>query len=379
MRPYDTTFDGVRELVEEGEADYEKPDWAAPVPSESAGALELSEAQVQQLEEILQQDQRLKEEEAAILAGLRDQGVVEQELGARGPGVPVRGSTQTLMSSKILKEIAAAQDSEEEGQGRSVALAWTIAKHGAKIVAQVLRRYWHGRDHGLYTTVVEEVLRHLYLDNLGLLTWGLIKDDTKDAFGGDPSVHGGTAFVRHLAGWWREGREISLVGHSTGAIYIGHFLEEMDRVLPPEAKANVAFLAPACTFEFLGERLDLFERRVGHWRNFSLKDEIEAGYWEVPGYRGSLLYMVSGLAEGDAEDGLDQVDMPLVGMQRYFDQAETYDSRAVRRMRDYAHDKCVWSVIDGGTGRRSSARKHGDFDEDDQTMQSVVEFLSNPA
>ena len=368
MRKYEKSRKELIDLIDEGEAEFE----STPKRADASEAdLELSDEQIEQLEEILTEDTPLQEQEALILAGLKEQGVIENELGSRDTSVPVRGSTKTLMSSKVLKEIAA-----EDSDTRSATLAWTIARHGVKIAAKVLERYWHGRDHGVYTTIVEEILRHLYLDNLGSLTWGLIKDDTKDAFDTDPEVHGGTAFIGQLTNWWQSGRRISLVGHSTGAIYIGHFLDAMDAALPPDAKADVVFLAPACTFDFLHDRIDLFQRRVSRWRNFGLKDEKEAGYWEVPGYRGSLLYMVSGLAEGDSGDSLDQVDKPLVGMQRYFDRTDVYDSAAVIDVRNYAGDNCIWSEVDAGSGRRSSAQEHGGFDEDELTMKSVVDFLS---
>ena len=374
MRDYDKPLEELSKILDEGEAEYEKPASLPILPSTSAGDLELSDDQIGQLEELLTEDGPLLAEQASILGGLREQGVIERELDARDTGVPVRGSTRTLMSSSVLKELDA-----EDTDSRSMALAATLARHGTAIIVQVLKRYWHGRDHGLYTTIVEEVLRHLYFDNLGLLTWGLIKDDTGDAFRGDPAVHGGTAFAQHLARWWRPGRRLSLVGHSTGAIYIGHFLKAIDDVLPPEAKADVIFLAPACTFDFLNERLDLFQRRVARWRSFGLNDEIESSYWEVPGYRGSLLYMVSGLAEGNAENSLDKVDMPLLGMQRYFDRTDVYDSDTVGNVRDHARGNCVWSVVNDGSGRQSSAQTHGDFDEDAPTLRSVVEFMTASA
>lgn len=370
MRDYDLPLEDLRQVIEAGEEEFERPTtWADP--DASAGDLELNDEQVRQLEHKLAEDPEMQRQMAAISAGIREKSPGEQDLGTRGAGVSAGGSTSTLISADVLNEIG-----EEAEDTRSIALGWVLARNGAAIARNVLRRYWHGRDHGLYTTIVEEVLRRLYLDNLGQFTWSLIKDDTQDAFAGNAEIHGGTAFVEHLTDWWRPGRRLTLVGHSTGAIYIGHFLQSMDEALPPEAKADVIFLAPACTFEFLHRRLDLFRRRVARLRSFGLTDDIESGYWEVPGYRGSLLYMVSGLAEGDAEQSLDKLDMPLLGMQRYFDQTEIYQMSAVANVRAYVGDEAVWSVADGGSGRRSAARKHGDFDDDELTMQSVVEFIS---
>ena len=237
-----------------------------------------------------------------------------------------------------------------------------------------MKRYTQGRQHGLYSTVVEEVLRTLYLDNVGVLAWEMMKKDTGDAFENDVTQYGGTAFVAELKRFWSPGQRVTLVGHSTGAIYIGELLEHADRVLPEEAKFDVIFLAPACTFSFINERLPLFERRVDNIRVFALQDDIERDYWEVPFfYKGSLLYMVSGLFEAD------EVDMPLVGMQRYYqgEPGGPYDRESVNRVNNYLIDHCIWSVANHGPGKKSSSKKHGDFDNDTQTKESLTEILKN--
>jgi hypothetical protein len=170
---------------------------------------------------------------------------------------------------------------------------------------------------------------------------------------------------------WRPGQRVTLIGHSTGAIYIGEFLKHADGILPPTAKFDVVFLAPACTFGFADGRLDVFKRRVANIRSFGLRDAIERGYWEVPVlYRGSLLYLVSGLFE-------DAVDEPVVGMQRYFDPDGPYDAAAVRRVREYLAGKTVWSEDVAQVGRKSTAREHGGFDEDAATLESIGHILEH--
>jgi hypothetical protein len=197
-----------------------------------------------------------------------------------------------------------------------------------------------------------------------------MKKDTGDAFGDDPKVDGGTAFLEHLKTWWRPGRRITLIGHSTGAIYIGNFLEHADKLLDPAAKCNVLLLAPACSFDFMARKLPFFTKRVDHIRLFGLKDELERGYWEVPVlYSASLLYMVSGLFED--EDG----DTPLVGMQRYFSGAEPYVTSDIKSVTNYLQDKCIWSIAQGGFGLSTSASNHGAFDDDPDTRRSLQAFL----
>lgn len=339
-------------------------------PIATADLDELTNSQRDQIERELKQDAVLVAESRAIAAGLLEPEEIERDLTTRARGAPsVRASRKTLMSPAVLKRVA--EESPEPGT-RSLATVVAIAKYGVEIAAAVVGRYRSGRDHGLLTTIAEEVARSLYADSIGSTVWALMKGDTEDAFGGDPQRHGGTAFIGHLVKWWKLGRRITLVGHSTGAIYIGHLLEYADPVLPAGAKFDVVFLAPACTFEFVNKRLPLFTRRISDFRMFALSDGLERGYWEVPVlYPASLLYMVSGLFEDPV------VDMPIVGMQRYFDATGPYDQPAIRAVAEWVDSRCIWSVSDGAPGLQTAAHKHGGFDEDSETRKSLKHILLN--
>ena len=327
---------------------------------------ELTTLQEKQVRVELERDRVLNEEAQKIANGLRDADEIDNAIKSRG-GSAVRGSTETLMSPEILRELA--DEGGEPGE-RGITVFFTIVKHTISVVGRVLSRYRKGRDHGLYTTIVEEILRALYIDNAGALVWKLIKKDTADAFGGDPRKHGGTAFVEQLRQAWHADLNLTLVGHSTGAIYIGHLLQHLDAVLPPEARVNVVFLAAASSFGFINDRLDVFRRRVRHFHNFGLSDERERTYWEFPGYRGSLLYLVSGILEPD------EVDMPLVGMERYWDASGPYDRPDIKNVMAMIADKeRVWSLSEAGAGRECDAKKHGDFDDNDEATRRSLTFL----
>jgi hypothetical protein len=347
--------------------------WASAREPEGAVEGELSEVQREQIETELGADLVLQEEARAIAAGLRSPAEIETERLARPRGgAAVKVSKRSLMSASILEEIRAeAPDSES----RSAALLWTLARHGAAVALAVTRRYARKRDHGLLATVLEEVWRQLYLDSAGSLIWSLMKKDTADAFLADTpgamrEIHGGRAFVKRLAAWWRPGRRVTLVGHSTGAIYIAHLLQAADLVLPAAANFDIVFLAPAASFTFLGERLALLTKRVGQFRLFGLRDGLERGYWEVPVlYPASLLYLVSGLFEDPA------VDMPIVGMQRYHQATGPYDLAEVKDVLGWIDERCVWSEAAGSPGLATGAQKHGGFGEDRATIGSLEHIL----
>jgi len=144
---------------------------------------------------------------------------------------------------------------------------------------------------------------------------------------------------------------------------------------------RLIFLLPACTDSLFAETLarhaavPLFDE----FSMFALSDPLEAGYWEAPPlYPRSLLYMVSGLFE-------DEADQPLVGMERYATGTAVYeggDVQAVRAFVTVPSERSVWSCADHGLGLASDAIKHGGFDETGpqqavKTMQSVAYLLGH--
>ena len=319
--------------------------------------VELTEIQTDQAATELETNEVIQAEARAIAAAVAPQPSAFAEGVRERGGVAGVIPKPSRMSKSVLNELA--NEQQKAGERVGFVVFATLVKHGVAALVKVVKRFAEGRDHGLYTTVVEEILRELYLDSIGSAVWSTMKSDTANAFAGNPLVHGGTAFLEQVRRWWRPGRRITLVGHSTGAIYIGHFLEHADALLDPAAKFDVAFLAPACSFDFMAAKLPIFQRRVAQLRLFGLKDELERGYWEVPGlYPASLLYMVSGLFEEPV------VDMPIVGMQRYYTQAEPYLAPAIQLITSYLEGKCAWSIAQTGRGWATSAQKHGEFNED---------------
>ena len=319
----------------------------------------------QQASAELQRDPVLAAETAAIAVTTLPQEVI---VTARAAGV-VPAPKPTKLSPRLLAQIT--QEQSAMVSTRSLTALLAVARAAVVVLKNVMKRYASGRGHGLYTTIVEEVLREIYIDDAAAIVWKMMKNDTRDAFGDDPLVHGGTAFVAGLKAWWKPGRRITLVGHSTGAIYIGHFLKALDASLPVDARVRVALLAPACTFSFFSEHRAFLKARVEQIRMFAMTDALERGYWEVPGvYPASLLYLVSGLCEPD------EVDMPLVGMQRYHSASGPYARPEIQQVAADLTGHIVWSTTIGAPGGlNSTAKKHGDFDNDGPTLSSLTEFL----
>jgi Putative serine esterase (DUF676) len=127
-----------------------------------------------------------------------------------------------------------------------VQAAFAIAKAAVPVILNTTKR----------CTIVEEILRALYLGNFGSAIWEEMKKETQDAFSADSNIFGGPAVIEEICQLVQEkpGTKISLVGHSTGGVYIGNFLVHVDQALRAQGDTTTQFdvilLAPANTYDF---------------------------------------------------------------------------------------------------------------------------------
>ena len=336
-------------------------------------AAELSELEQVQLERDLQFDAELLLEVQRISNGLREPADILADEQLRG-AAPVRGSSRTLMDPAAIGTLV---DSPDPG-ARGVVSLLKVAKAVVMIAARVIARMVRHRDHGLHATIVEEILREFYVANAGGAIWELMKKDTADCFRNDPQVFGGTCFLEALAQEMRDQHtspRIVLVGHSTGAVFISHFMDAAATRLPAATTVDIIFLAPAARFELTASTFATHAGRIHAVRSFGMKDAVEKADRLVPVlYPHSLLYFVSGVVErGD--------DVPIVGMARFHD-AGHYPSVAfpeveqVRRFLQGQSNGTVWSTVENvGVGINSMSEHHGDFDNDAVTLQSVQDII----
>ena len=342
-----------------------------PVPD--AALAPLSDAEMMVLEAELQADAELQRAAAGVSAGLRDPADIAADAAARS-GAPVVAATGTLMDPAAAEALLERPDPKARGLFSAAKLAEALVR----VAARVIGRYLERRDHGFHATVVEEILRAFYLANAGGIIWDRMKGDTQDSFGDDPELFGGTAFLSLLGERVRQGARprVTLVGHSTGAVYIAHLLKAAETWLPPELKLNILLLAPASTFALTAETFVQSRARIRGLRIFTMTDENERKDRLVPAlYPHSLLYFVSGVVEPEA-------DTPLIGMQRYYDPACYPEDRcpeveSFRRLTADVPNSLVWSVAAGGAGLETAALEHGDFDEDSATRKSLKHLIEN--
>ena len=171
--------------------------------------------------------------------------------------------------------------------------------------------------------------------------------------------------------------ELHAVGHSAGSIFAAHALPLMAACGVPFT--SLQLMAPAITN-------DLFHKTIGKAVKagtcplptvYALSDVGERDD-DVWAYGKSLLYLVSNAFEGER-------DVPLVGMQRFFGGPELTDPKHV----DTALASLLAGKVDGrpalvlagraganekgeDTGSVSRSDSHGGFDNDPDTLNSII-------
>ncbi len=164
----------------------------------------------------------------------------------------------------------------------------------------------------------------------------------------------------------KEKIELHAVGHSAGSIFHAHF---MDAFVSLDGRRKSIFhtlhhLAPAI-------RTDLFKslvmphlgKAITHLTCYTMRDELERADHCAHLYKKSLLYLIHYGLEAE-------VGCPIVGLQKSI----RSDSRlkALFEPPVPGHAEVVWSSTSGGNRHSSNSRKHGDFDDDAPTMESVL-------
>ena len=288
--------------------------------------------------------------------------------------------TLTTVDPGIAAELAA-PGSEPAARSliSSANIVIAIARHGAAIVLRVVRRFRSGRDHGLYCTCIEEILRELYGDRIGIAVWGFMKQDGADHF--RPGRFGDQLLdiIR-----MHPPERMVITGHSAGSIFATELL------LAAAAKGvpgpfDVAFMVPAVRIRRFAEALTKARAQIGRFRLFAMHDALEqndALLSKAPRlYPRSLLYIVSGLFE--ASDGAPAPDAPLLGMERFLgmdpnllsEREERAALSAVLAFLATAQNGVVYSKSEGqAAGLNTLSISHGDFDAEAQTLASVSTF-----
>lgn len=219
--------------------------------------------------------------------------------------------------------------------------------------------------------------------------WDEMKENARvaghpgDQSGAGPA--GGTLLVQLLADYVAEhgadAVEVHLVGHSAGSIVLAELLERLaERQL---AVSTLALLAPAIRVDAFGRDVlpHIGEgKTVARFVTFAMTDQRElddvCGQGNIAIYQKSLLYLVSRALErrrqGD-EAARDAFEVPILGMQRFFDRSIDGDAgETLRAALERVGGRAVFAPASLPVDERSDSSSHGGFDDDRLTMTSVI-------
>jgi hypothetical protein len=271
----------------------------------------------------------------------------------------------------------------ESEKGKGVVTATKLALALAKIVYRITKRYIRKHDHGFYPTVVEEILREFYLADLGQWVWGNMKEKADqmwlscDGLAGN-AIHGARYFLEQLCELQRRRDDlvIDLVGHSAGSIVICQmFRAAADANLPIKIR-NVIFMAPACSSKLFLKEIVHVSGRFEKFRMFTMNDAFECKNFLVPlVYTRSLLYLISGALDGEDDE-------PVAGLDRFLQNQPPFGDPELQEIDAFlgapGGDRLVLSKTpeDAPRGKRCTAERHQDFDENGPMQDSLIFLIS---
>lgn len=305
---------------------------------------------------------------------------------------------EEIESDFQLKQLAADEKSEAEdklinpqykataaGEGdKGVISAVQLIKAAVEITIRVIKRHIQKRDHDFYPTVVEEVLREIYVADLGSWVWGNMKQKAADMwkqsdFQGDyRNWPVGAYFIKKLTEYQQiAGTQltIDLIGHSAGSIVICELMRTLTHNVSPLRFRHILLMAPACRCDLFDETILADTNRFTAFRCFTMKDELEKKDHLVKFlYPRSLLYLISGILEQES-------DACILGLQRHITGAQPYTGDMFKRVIHFLTPagNIVYAVTDAQAldGLRSGAITHGGFDDEKESTVDSIMYLIN--
>ncbi|MGZ3814179.1 MAG: alpha/beta hydrolase [Mucilaginibacter sp.] len=255
------------------------------------------------------------------------------------------------------------------------------------VIYKVIKRFVIKRDHGFYPTVVEEILREVYIADAGTWVWGEMKNKAEAMWKPNElpvspdNLYAGGYFLSGLKKFASQNNDVTidLVGHSAGAIVICHFVRAFYQEGISAKIRNTIFMAPACRSDLFYQQIVNGSVDIGNFRMFTMSDHWECLDRCIPYvYTRSLLYMISGILEPG------EFDAYILGMQRYLSGANPYGAepslKAIDEFMKAKENRTVFAVTQPGAanGLQCIAEHHGGFaDAATLTMNSIV-YILNP-
>jgi len=198
----------------------------------------------------------------------------------------------------------------------------------------------------------------------GVAVWDSMKFSAAEASTGDGGAKYVAGKVNALVAKHGNNVELHAVGHSAGVNFHSHFINATQVPF-----ASLQMLAPAIRIEEYKQRLDAIigNQTIKTAKIYTMRDKPERDDNCAGIYRKSLLYLIS--------RGLEiKRDEPILGLERFL----TKDPVVAERFGVSPGPNTRGEVIFSPSAK-STAKKHGAFDDDVPTMNSVAEVIRGSA
>lgn len=259
----------------------------------------------------------------------------------------------------------------------SAALLKVLVQVSIKVLVRRVKKQYHG----FYPTVMEEALRAIYAGHGGKFIWSQIKQKADEMWSTkNNEVTTAHYLLQRLANLQQKAPDtkINLAGHSAGSIAICRMLQHAGRDCSAMQFNHIIFLAPAVGCSVFYEEIIKAKNAIHSFRLFTMTDELEKkDKLFSPVYTRSLLYLVSGLFE-------ETTSSPIAGMQKFLKGCQDRkDDPALDDIKTFLEEpgknRVVYSLVGSGlpVGMQCAASKHGSFDEDMVTIESLKYIIAN--
>jgi hypothetical protein len=275
------------------------------------------------------------------------------------------------------------KDVTEEGDKGIISAVQLIAA-AVKITLRVIKRHLQKQDHDFYPTVIEEILREIYVADLGNWLWGNMKQKASDMWKSNnfqdnyQDWPAGSYFIKKLEEHQQHiGTKLTvdLIGHSAGSIVICELIRKLSQGGDNIQFRHIIFMAPACRCDLFDSTILALPASFTSFRCFTMKDEMEKKDHLVKFiYPRSLLYLISGILEKES-------DACLLGLQRHITGNEPYTGDMFSRIANFlkTEGNIVYAITDAeaADGLRSGAITHGGFDDEKEiTLESIMHLIN---
>lgn len=287
----------------------------------------------------------------------------------------------------ILNKSTLTVSKENETVSRGIIDTAKLIKGLANIAFRTINRFMAKRDHDFYPTIIEELMRELYIADLGAWIWNNMKEKSNEMWQDNSGLSGINQFAGRylfdkLVSYHKKHQDIqvNLVGHSAGSIAICNLLKMSAENYPQLIFNNIIFMAPACRIDLFRDEIVKHPNRFINFRMFTMTDENEKKDVLVKHfYPHSLLYLVSGILENEGKDN----DAYILGLERNISATKPYDSieeiiEVHKFLYEANQNRVSFSITNETTpeGLRTQSLSHGGFDDDEETVNSIKFLLS---